>query len=193
MQDNPNTLPLVSQNQNPAHPQGSRGSRGGFRGRGGRGRGRGKGGLILCYWFRDFLPKEQANHKVANCPYQNKARDAWWEKQLSNGATLPTRSIPSPVGDLSGNTQQEDQENCQGELLKKSAGEVPVDSPIDSKPLKEIKQMMESEKNSSNSTSVDDTSHTFVPTPNVRNGFRGKKGDSPFVYVMCDKDGLLSL
>ena len=47
---------------------------------------------------------------------------------------------------------------------------------------REIKQMLESEKNSSKSTSVDDTSHTFVPTPNVRNGFRRKKGDSPFVY-----------
>ena len=57
---------------------------------------------------------------------------------------------------------------------------MPVVSPIDSKPLKEIKQMLESEKNSSNSTSVDDTSHTFVPTPNVRNDFRRKKGDSPF-------------
>ena len=44
--------------------------------------------------------------------------------------------------------------------------------------------MLESEKNSSNSTSVDDTSHTFVPTPNVRNGFRRKKGDSPFVYKL---------
>ena len=41
--------------------------------------------------------------------------------------------------------------------------------------------MLESEKNSSNSTSVDDTSHTFVPIPNVRNG---KKGDSPFVYYL---------
>ena len=57
-QDNPNTLPQASQNQNPAHPQGGRGSRGGFRGRGGRGRDRGKGSLILCYWCRDFLPKE---------------------------------------------------------------------------------------------------------------------------------------
>ena len=110
VQDNPNTLPQASQNQNPAHPQGGRGSRGGFRGRGGRGRGR--GGLILCYWCRDFLPKEQANHKVANCPYQNQARDVWWKRQLGNGATLPTRSVPSPVGNLSGNTQQEDQENC---------------------------------------------------------------------------------
>ena len=33
-----------------------------------------------------------------------------------------------------------------------------MDSPIDSKPLKEIKQMLELEKNSSKSTSVDDTS-----------------------------------
>ena len=74
VQDNPNTLPQASQNQNPAHPQGGRGSRGG------RGRGRGRGGLILCYWCRDFLPKEQANHKVANCPYQNQARDAWWKR-----------------------------------------------------------------------------------------------------------------
>ena len=112
VQDNPNTLPQASQNQNSAHPQGGRDSRGGFRGRGGRGRGRGRGGLILCYWCRDFLPKEQANHKVANCPYQNQARDAWWKRQLGNGATLPNRSVPSPVRNLSGNTQQEDQENC---------------------------------------------------------------------------------
>ena len=112
VQANPNTLPQASQNQNPAHLQGGRGSRGRFRGRGGRGRDRGRGGLILCYWCRDFLPKEQANHKVVNCPNQNQARDAWWKRQLGNGATLPTRAIPSPVGNLSGNTQQEDQENC---------------------------------------------------------------------------------
>ena len=42
--------------------------------------------------------------------------------------------------------------------------------------------MLEFEKNSSKSTSVDDTSHTFIPTSNVRNGFRRKKGDSPFSY-----------
>ena len=107
VQDDPNTLPQASQIQNPAHLQGGRGSRGGF-----RGRGRGRGGLILCYWCRDFLPKEQANHKMANCPYQNQARDVWWKRHLDNGATLPTRTVPSPVGNLSGNTQQEDQENC---------------------------------------------------------------------------------
>ena len=42
--------------------------------------------------------------------------------------------------------------------------------------------MLELEKNSSKSTSVDDTSHSFTPTSNVRNGFRRKKGDSPFSY-----------
>ena len=72
----------------------------------------GRGGLILCYWCRDFLPKEQANHKVANCPYQNQARDNWWKSQLGNGATLPTRFVPSPVENLSGNAQQEEKENC---------------------------------------------------------------------------------
>ena len=101
VQDSSNILPQTSQNRNPTHPQGGRGGRGGFRGRGGRGR----GGLILCYWCRDFLPKEQANHKVANCPYQSQARDDWWNNQLGNGAILPTRSVPSPVGDLSGNAQ----------------------------------------------------------------------------------------
>ena len=42
--------------------------------------------------------------------------------------------------------------------------------------------MLEFEKSSSKSTSVDDTSHTFTSSPNVRNGFRRKKGDSPFSY-----------
>ena len=48
--------------------------------------------------------------------------------------------------------------------------------------------MLESEKNSFNSTSVDDTSHTFVPTSNVRNGFRRKKGDSPFPRIVWSRN-----
>ena len=42
--------------------------------------------------------------------------------------------------------------------------------------------MLELEKNSPKSTSVDDASHSFTPTSNVRNGFRRKKEDSPFTY-----------
>ena len=85
VQNDLNTLPQVSQGQSSANfvnTQGSRGGRGGYRGRGGRGRGR--GGLILCHWCRDFLPKEQANHKVAQCPYQKQAKDNWWKSQLGN-------------------------------------------------------------------------------------------------------------
>ena len=51
VQNNSNSLPQASQSQNPTSPQGGRGGKGGYRGRGG-------GGLILCYWCRDFLPKE---------------------------------------------------------------------------------------------------------------------------------------
>ena len=78
-QENVNALPQATNGQGSTTPQRRRDGRGGYRGRGGRGR----GGLILCYWCRDFLPKEQANHKVAQCPYQKQAKDDWWKNQLS--------------------------------------------------------------------------------------------------------------
>ena len=84
-------IPQASQGQSSANfvnNQGSKGGRGGYRDRGGRDRGRGRGGLILCYWCRDFLPKEQANHKVAQCPYQKQAKDNWWKSQLGNVLVL---------------------------------------------------------------------------------------------------------
>ena len=76
-QENVNTLPQATNGQGSTTPQRGRGGRGGYRGRGGRGR------MILCYWCRDFLPKEQANHKVAQCPYQKQAKNDWWKNQLS--------------------------------------------------------------------------------------------------------------
>ena len=80
VQNDMNTLPQASQGQNSADFVNTQGSRGGYRGRGGRGR----GDPILCYWCRDFLPKEQASHKVAQCPYQKQAKDSWWKNQLGN-------------------------------------------------------------------------------------------------------------
>ena len=77
-QENVNTLPQATNGQGSTTPQRGRSGRGGYRGRGGRGR----GGMILCYWCRDFLPKEQANHKVAQCPYQKQAKNDWWKNQL---------------------------------------------------------------------------------------------------------------
>ena len=82
VQNDLNTLPQASPGQNSANfvnTQGSRGGRGGY-----RGRGRGRGGQILGNWCRDFLPKEQANHKVAQYPYQKQAKDNWWKSQLGN-------------------------------------------------------------------------------------------------------------
>ena len=73
-----NPSPQATNSQGSTTPQRGRGGRGGYRGRGGRG----QGGLILCYWCRDFLPKKQANHKVAQCPYQKQARNDWWKNQL---------------------------------------------------------------------------------------------------------------
>ena len=97
VQNNSNSSPQASQSQNPTNHQGGRG---GYRGRGGRGRGRGKGGLILCYWYRDVLPKEQANYKVAQCPYQSQSRNDWWKSQLSS------------TQERLATTQTEDKQNC---------------------------------------------------------------------------------
>ena len=55
-----------------------------------------------------------------------------------------------------------------------------MDSPNDSKPLREIKQMLNLEKDSSKL--ILRTLVHILPTSNVRNGFRRKKGDSPFTY-----------
>ena len=80
VQNDMNTLPQASPSQNTAsfvNTQGVRGGRGGYRGRG-------RGSPILHYWCRDFLPKEQASHKVAQCPYQKQAKDSWWKNQLGN-------------------------------------------------------------------------------------------------------------
>ena len=75
-----NTLPQASPSQNSAS-FGVRGGRGGYRG---RGRGRGRGSQYYAIGVGDFLPKEQASHKVAQCPYQKQAKDSWWKNQLGN-------------------------------------------------------------------------------------------------------------
>ena len=77
VQNDVNTLPQASPSQNTASFANTQGVRGGYRGRG-------RGSPILCYWCRDFLPKEQASHKVAQCPYQKQAKDSWWKNQLGN-------------------------------------------------------------------------------------------------------------
>ena len=50
-----------------------------------------------------------------------------------------------------------------------------MDSPNDSKPLREIKQMLNLEKESSKDNSETKSSHTFNPTPRIRNGLEERK------------------
>ena len=50
---------------------------------------------------------------------------------------------------------------------------MPVDSPIDCRPLKEIKQMLDAEKDSTSKEK--NTFPTFYPKPSVRNGLEGRK------------------
>ena len=58
---------------------------------------------------------------------------------------------------------------------------MPVDSPQNSKPLKEqIKQMLGLEKEFTKKE--ENTTILSLTLPTVRNGFRRMKGDSPFVY-----------
>ena len=84
MQSEVNTLLQASPSQNTTSFDSTQGIRGGRSGYRGRGRGRGRESPILCYCCRDFLPKEQASHKVAQCPYQKQAKDSWWKNQLGN-------------------------------------------------------------------------------------------------------------
>ena len=89
-QENVNTLSQAINGQRSTTPQRGRGGRGGYRGRGGRGR----GGLMLYYWCRDFLPKEKANHKVAQCPYQKQDKTEWWKNQLGTIHIPRVRTYP---------------------------------------------------------------------------------------------------
>ena len=57
---------------------------------------------------------------------------------------------------------------------------MPVYSPKDSKPLREIKQMFKSEMNSTSKKEI--TEKLEYERSTARNGFRRKKGDSSLVY-----------
>ena len=85
---NPGTGQPTPQNQNSTPSSKGRG------GRNGRGRGRGgfrpRSGKILCYWCQGFVSEEEANHKIANCPYQSTARSDWWKAQMDKKSTHST-------------------------------------------------------------------------------------------------------
>ena len=85
----------------------------------GRGRGRGYGGKggfkrqvrdppgkpegwsRLCYWCRDYVPFEEANHMLRDCPFYQSTKDSFWTSQ--NGYT------PTPVPKSNGQSAQAEQ------------------------------------------------------------------------------------
>ena len=93
-----------NQGSRPPNQGGGRGTqsnqpyyRGDYRGRGGyfKGRGRGyqrgncqpmpdppgkpQGYNRLCFWCRDFVAFEEADHKMRDCPFYEKGKKEWWE------------------------------------------------------------------------------------------------------------------
>ena len=79
---NPGTGQPTPQNQNSTPSSKGRG-----RGRGGS---RPRSGKTLYYWCQDFVSEEEANHKIANCPYQSTARSDWRKTQMNKKSTHST-------------------------------------------------------------------------------------------------------
>ena len=91
------------------------------RGRGGRGRGGGprksipdppgrpKGWSRLCYWCREFVPFEQANHLIRDCPFYKQGKEDWWSMQPGHTSTPnpnPSQNHIDPATAESNSTSQ---------------------------------------------------------------------------------------
>ena len=111
------------QNQNQNQNQNSNPNKGynnpNYQQHSGRGRGRGYGGRggfrkqvrdppgkpegwsRLCYWCRDYVPFEEANHMLRDCPFYQTTKDGFWTSQNGNTST--------PVPESNGHSAQADQ------------------------------------------------------------------------------------
>ncbi|MCG8623426.1 MAG: hypothetical protein MJE68_15715, partial [Proteobacteria bacterium] len=66
--------------------------------------GKPKGWSRLCYWCRDFVPPEEANHPIRECPFYTQGREEWWSMQpgkvpppnsnTNSGTSMPGASKP---------------------------------------------------------------------------------------------------
>ena len=103
----PSTNPGVPTNQGNNNFQRGRGF---YRGRGGRNRGRGQNFYQdrppICWWCKGNVSREEAQHRIQDCPIYNECRENWWKTHPTNSDT----TIPS-------NPEQE--ENWEGNPLKR--------------------------------------------------------------------------
>ena len=88
----PSTNPVVPANQGNNNTQRGRGF---YRGRGGRNRGRGQNFYQdrppICWWCKGNVSREEAQHRIQDCPIYNECRENWWKTHSTNSDT----TIPS--------------------------------------------------------------------------------------------------
>ena len=76
----PSTNPVVPANQGNNNTQSGRGF---YRGRGGRNRGRGQNFYQdrppICWWCKGNVSREEAQHRIQDCPIYNECRENWWK------------------------------------------------------------------------------------------------------------------
>ena len=65
--------------------------RGFYRGRGGRNRGRGQNFYQdrppICWWCKGNVSREEAQHRIQDCPNYNECRENWWKTHPTNSDT----------------------------------------------------------------------------------------------------------
>ena len=88
-QPNPPTNNVNPTNQGNDNTQ-SRG-RGFYRGRGGRNRGRSQNFYQdrppICWWCKGNVSREEAQHRIQDCPIYKECRENWWKTQPTNSDT----------------------------------------------------------------------------------------------------------
>ena len=77
------------------------GGRGGFRRQVRHPPGKPEGWSRLCYWCKDYVSFEEANHMLRDCPFYQTTKDGFWTSQ--NGYTS------TPVPESNGHSAQADQ------------------------------------------------------------------------------------
>ena len=98
LQQNRSPQPISPTNTVDPTNQGSNNNqrgRGFYRGRGGRYRGRGQGIYQerppICWWCKGNVSREEAQHRIQDCPIYKECRENWWRTHPTNSDT----TIPS--------------------------------------------------------------------------------------------------
>ena len=86
--------------------------------------GKPKGWSRLCYWCRNFVPFEKANHRVRDCPFYQQGKQEWWnlQQRYSSTPTEPDQTLPETEDSLP-------QENWIGILLGMGMGFLKLNHP----------------------------------------------------------------